>query len=161
VNVADRDRWAATLGTAGWLFLVAWLALLVTQLRRAAILKSSPFEDGVWGQRAEIVSFVTLPQNLVVLVPAVACAALAAALTSPHPEMQSIWRTRLNRFAAGACYVAIALATFGILDVFAQNPDSDGAVAAVLPRAAGVLMAVGMVRVCLLVERQTPSSPRL
>ena len=56
----ERARWARALATAGWLFVVASLAFVTAVIRRASALRSGSFEDGVWDQRVEIVSFVSL-----------------------------------------------------------------------------------------------------
>jgi len=139
--------------------------LLVAQVRRAALLDSSSFEDGVWGQRIEWMSFVSLPQNMVVLVPAAACAALASVLVADLARRRALWSAQLNRVTAGANLVAIGLGTLGVLDVLVQNPDEDGSIAAILTRVGGVMMAIGMIVVSLHVEHsgdgQPPTSPRL
>jgi hypothetical protein len=144
--VGDRTRWARLLTTAGWLFVISWLLLLVAQIRRAALVRSSPFEDGVWGQRIEWVSFVALPQNLIVLVPGAGCA--VAALILPEAPDRSMWTAQLNRLAAGACVVAAVLSVLGMLDVLVQSPDADGSIAALLTRLGGLLMAIAMLIVC-------------
>ena len=164
----DRQRWAVALTTAGWLVLAAYLLLLIAQVRRAFAVTVSSFEDGVWGQRIELVSFVALPQNLVILVPAAAAGVAAVTLLRDTPEaLQGSWARQLVRVVAGLCYVIVALAVLGILDVLMQTPDSVGGTSAILTRVGGILMAIGMIRVCLEAERwamdvgQAPRSPRL
>ena len=76
MTVSDRIRWIATATYVGWLTLSAYIALIIIELRRAAAISESRFEDGVWGQRIEIVSFVALPQNAVILVPPAIAAAV-------------------------------------------------------------------------------------
>jgi hypothetical protein len=156
VSLAERDRqrWAMTLTTAGWLVLVAYLLLLIAQIRRAFAITVASFEDGVWGQRIETVSFVTLPQNLVILVPAAAAGVAAVMLLRDTPEvLHGSWARQLVRVVAGLCYVVVALAVLGIVDVLMQTPDSVGGTAAILTRVGGILMAIGMIRVCLEAER--------
>lgn len=150
----DRQRWSAALTTAGWLVLAAYLLLLIAQIRRAFAITLSSFEDGVWGERIETISFVTLPQNLIILVPAAAAGVTAVMLLSDSPtEVQGSWARQLVRIVAGLCYVVIALAGLGIIDVLAQTPDAVGGTAAILTRIGGILMAIAMIRVCLEAER--------
>jgi hypothetical protein len=156
VSLVDRDRqrWAMALTTAGWLVLAAYLLLLIAQIRRAFAVTVSSFEDGVWGQRIETVSFVTLPQNLVILVPAAAAGVAAVMLLRDAPlQLQGSWARQLVRVVAGLCYVVVVLAVLGIVDVLMQTPDSVGGTSAILTRVGGILMAIGMIRVCLEAER--------
>jgi hypothetical protein len=164
----DRQRWAVALTTAGWLVLAAYLLLLIAQVRRAFAVTVGSFEDGIWGQRIELVSFVALPQNLVILVPSAAAGVASVMLLAVTPEaLQGSWARQLVRVVAGLCYVIVALAVLGILDVLMQTPDSVGGTSAILTRVGGILMAAGMIRVCLEAERwaidvgQAPRSPRL
>src|SRR3954447_5584339 len=150
----ERQRWSLALTTAGWLVLIAYLLLLVAQIRRAFAITVGSFEDGVWGERIETISFVTLPQNLVVLVPAAAAGVAAVLLLHDTSiELQGSWARQLVRIVAGLCYVLIALASLGIIDVLAQTPDAVGGTAAILTRIGGILMAIAMIRVCLEAER--------
>ena len=87
-------------------------------------------------------------------------------------EMQGSWARQLVRIVAGLCYVLVALAVLGIVDVLMQTPDAIGGTTAILTRVGGILMAIAMIRVCLDAERsvievrqpdpaQLPRSPRL
>ena len=150
----DRQRWAVALTTTGWLVLAAYLLLLIAQIRRAFAVTVASFEDGVWGQRIELVSFVTLPQNLVILVPAAVAGIAAVLLLRETPEgVHGSWARQLVRVVAGLCYVVVVLAVLGIVDVLMQTPDSVGGTSAILTRVGGILMAIGMIRVCLEAER--------
>jgi hypothetical protein len=154
VGERDRVRWAVALTTAGWLALSAYLLFLIGQIRRAIAVRVGSFEDGVWGQRIELVSFVTLPQNLVILAPAAAAGAGAMVLLRDLPdELQGSWARQLVRIVAGLGYVAVALAVLGIVDVLWQTPDSVGGTSAILNRVGGILMAIALVRVCSEAER--------
>ena len=73
----EAIRWARATGLAGWLFLLAYLGVVTGQVRRAASLSSASFDDGLWWQRVETISFAAIPQNLIVLVPAAAAAVAA------------------------------------------------------------------------------------
>jgi len=158
VNAIERERWARAFVTAGWLFAATFLLILVGQIRRALAVKQASFEDGVWGQRAEIVSFVTLPQNIVILVPAAVAAVGAGWLMTGAGLDPLPWARQLVRVVAGVSYVAIGLAVLGIVDVFAQSPDRVEGTIAVLNRVGGILIASAMVRVCLESERSMVTS---
>lgn len=149
----ERVRWARVITTAGWLFLVAYLAIVTSQIRTAFALRRASFEDGLWGQRIEQISFVTIPQNLVVLAPAAAAGVAASLIARGRSDGRQIWAAQLVRAAAGLCSVVIVLALLGVVDVFFRSPDTVGDVAAVLQRIGGILMSIAMIRVCLEVER--------
>ena len=150
----ERQRWSVALTGAGWMILAAYLLLLIAQIRRAFAVTVSSFEDGVWGERIETISFVTLPQNLVILVPAAAAGVAAVLLLHDSPEeVRGSWARQLVRIVAGLCYVVVAIAVLGIVDVLVQTPDALGGTTAILTRVGGILMAIAMIRVCLAAER--------
>ena len=155
--------WARALATTGWLVLLAYLAFLIGLIRRASAISSSSFEDGVWGQRFEVVAFAALPQNLAVLIPAAAAAAGASVLASGRAEPTAMWITQLVRTVAGTAYVVALLGVLGIVDEFWQTPDSIGGTGSMLNRIGGLLMVIAVIRICLEAERgaQTPRSPKL
>ena len=154
LDARERQRWSVALTGAGWMILAAYLLLLIAQIRRAFAVTVSSFEDGVWGERIETVSFVTLPQNLVILVPAAAAGVAAVLLLHDSPEqLQGSWARQLVRIVAGLCYVVVAIAVLGIGDVLVQTPDALGGTTAILTRVGGILMAIAMIRVCLAAER--------
>ena len=155
VNDHERVRWARTLTTAGWLFVLAYLTFVTSTVRRVIAITQSSFEDGVWGQRIEILSFVGLQQNVIMLVPAAAAAIAATIVLRGVLDRTDIWLAQLTRVVAGLSYVIIILAALGMIGVFFQTPDSTGDLEALLGRAGGVLMAVAMIRLCLAAERST------
>ena len=149
----ERVRWARALGVAGWLFLLAYLGIVIAQVRRAAAISTPSFEDGLWWQRVEQISFAARPQNLVVLVPAAAAAVVGTLAVRTVVDAAVVWIGHLVRIVAGTCYVAIAIAALGVIGVFFRNPDNVGDVQAVLGGVGGMLMAVAMVKLCLEAER--------
>jgi hypothetical protein len=153
VNAIDRERWARAIVTAGWLVTGSYLLYLIGQIRRALAVSQASFEDGVWGQRVEQISFAALPQNLVILVPAALAGVGATWLMLGAGLDQVPWTRQLVRVVAGVSLVTMVLAVLGILDVFAQSPDWVGGSIAVLNRVGGILMAWAMIRVCLESER--------
>ena len=153
MNHTERLRWARALTTAGWLFVVAYLAFVTAMFRRASALKSGSFDDGVWGQRIEIMSFVSIHQNVVMLAPAAAACVGATLLVGDVVDRTDLWLTRLVRVVAGLSYVVIAVAGIGIIALFFRSPDSVSDLGALLGRLGGILMAIAMIRVCLEAER--------
>lgn len=153
MNVHDRVRWGRALTTAAWLFVVAYLAFVTSTVRRVTRVREGSFEDGAWGQRVEILSFVSLPQNLIVLVPAAAAGVAATLLVGSIVDRREIWLAQLVRVVAGLGYVVIAIAVLGIVGVFFRSPDSVGDVDAVLNRVGGILISIALIRVCVEAER--------
>ena len=154
----ERVRWAKALTTFGWLFVVAYLAFVTAMVRRASALKSGSFDDGVWGQRIEIMSFVSIHQNVTMLVPAAAACVGASMLTRGTVDRPDIWLAQLVRVVAGVSYVIIAIAVIGIIGLFFRSPDSVGDFGALLGRIGGILMSVAMIRLCLEAERSAAGS---
>jgi hypothetical protein len=151
VTVSDRIRWIATATYVGWLTLSAYIALIIIELRRAAAISESRFEDGVWGQRIEIVSFVALPQNAVILVPPAIAAAVAGALIAAlHPDDRPdlTWSRRLARVTGGIAFIVIALAAIGIIGIPFRYADPLADLAAIVGRLAGVAIAIAVIRLC-------------
>ncbi len=149
----DRLRWAKALTTAGWLFVVGYLAFITATFRRASALRTGSFEDGLWGQRIEIMSFVSVAQNVILLVPAAGAAVGATLLIGAAADQRQMWLTQLVRVVAGLSYVIIAIAVVGIMAVFFRTPDSVTDLADLLGRIGGIVMSLAMIRVCLEAER--------
>ena len=151
----DRIRWAQALVFAGWMFALAYVGVLVAQVRRATAVRQSSFPDGVWGERIEFVSFATLPQNVVILVPGVAATIAAAWLARPLVAPVVVHISRLIRVMAGLAFVIIALGVVGIVAMFFRNVDWVGDVDALLGRLGGVLIGLAIVRLCTEAEHDT------
>ena len=79
---------------AGWLLLGGSIGFIAFQLERVRIVTEQPFA-GVWDQRIEVLSFLMLPSNLVVLAPATFVAAIATWLAGAEREP---WLNTLLRF---------------------------------------------------------------
>ena len=146
---SDRLRWVRALTTAGWIALVSYLGIVAIEVRRAAAITTSRFEDGVWGQRVEIISFVTLPQNIAVLMLPVATAVTTAVmLAGVHPDDRgdTVWLTRLTTVTGGVCVVAIFLALLGIGGIPFRYADPLADLGALVGRLSGIAMAAGALR---------------
>ena len=151
----DRVRWARALTLVGWLFLIAYLGFVTSQVRRAFAITRASFEDGLWWQRIEQISFVSLPQNLMVLVPAAAAAAIGTVLVRSVVDHSVLRLAQLVRVVAGLSAVVIVIAALGIVGIFFRNPDSVGDLAAFVSRLGGILMSIAMIRVCLEADRSS------
>ena len=86
-------------------------------------------------------------------VPAVAAAVVGTILTSSLVDPSVVVLRQLVRFAAGTCYVVILIGAVGIIGVFFRNPDTASDLSALLGRVGGILMAAGMIKLCLEAER--------
>ncbi|MCB0966217.1 MAG: hypothetical protein KDB37_05230 [Ilumatobacter sp.] len=150
----DRLRWARALVFTGWVFAFAFAGYLITQIRRAVAISNGSFEDGVWGQRIELVSFATLPQNAIIVVPGLAAAIAAAWLVRPLVDPVVVQVRWLIRILAGLAYVIIAVGVVGIVAVFFRNFDSVGDVGAILGRLGGVAIGAAVVRLCTEAEHE-------
>jgi len=144
-----RVRWVDALTTAGWCLWLAYLGIVAIELRRAFAITTSSFEDGVWGQRVETVSFVAIPQNSIVLVVSALSVALASMMWSGiHPDdkppRQSL--QRLATMVGGVAIVVIGIALLGIGGIPFRYADPLADLGALVGRIAGVAVAVACLR---------------
>jgi hypothetical protein len=153
MSEGEREHWSRLLTKVGWLFTLAEVAIAAAIVNRARAVTTSSFEDGVWGQRAEILSFLGLPQNVVVLVPAAAAAAAATLIGHGTFAALEPWLERLLRLVAGLALAVIALGVVGIIDVLARAGDSISDFSDIVNRLGGILMGVAVARLCLESER--------
>lgn len=153
MNEADRLRWARALWVGGWLCLVSYVGIIVYLVRRAAAIGEASFEDGLWWQRVEQVSFAALPQNLIVLVPAAAAAVTGTVLVRTVVDRLVLSLAQLTRVIAGVAFVVIALAGLGIVGIFVRQSDGIADVQAFMLRLGGILMSIAIVRLCFEAER--------
>ena len=143
-----------TLTLAGWLLLGGPIAFLAFQIDRVRGVTEQPFAS-MWDQRIEVLSFLMLPPNLVVLAPAVFVAALAAWLAGTDVEA---WLTTLLRFSAG---LAIALGVIGVVSIVSiMVRDEAGPVdiESLLLRLGGVTFAAGLAIICRAADGSTSAT---
>lgn len=149
----ERLRWARALATAGWLFVLAYVGFITWQVRRAFLITEASFEDGLWWQRIEQISFISQPQILMVLVPAAACAALGTVLVRTLVDHAVVTLSQLTRVVAGLGGVAAVIAALGIIGIFFRNADGVGDLGAFVRGLGGIAIAVAIIRICLEGER--------
>ncbi len=149
----EREHWARASTTAGWLVVVGYLGIVVLQIDRARRTTEAAFEDGVWGQRIEQVSFVAIPQNIIVLFAAALVAVGAVGVGRGTLADADVWLDRLVRVVAGTAIVAILFAVIRVLDVVIRDPETGGDLPDIVSRLSGILIGIAVVRLCLAAER--------
>jgi hypothetical protein len=157
VDDADRVRWAKTLTTAGWLFLLAYLGVLAGLIRRAFSIEPSSFDDGAWGLRIETIAFAAIPQNIVILVPAAAAASAGVLIGKTLINAREMWLAQLVRATAGLSYVLVLISSIRLIAIITDNPGGVGDFRSILAHLGGIAIALAMARVCLESERSFTS----
>ena len=157
----ERIRWARALLFAGWIFVAAYLTLLVIQIRRASIITESRFEDGVWGQRIETVSFATRPQFVLVVVAATAAGVIGLLLVRNAGDPSELALSALVRVVGGMSLLIALLAIVGIIAIFFRSGDSVTDLETVMGRAGGMLIAIACLRLCTEAERSPDPHDRV
>jgi hypothetical protein len=149
LTAAQRTGLVRDLTLAGWLLLGGSIGFVAFQLQRVRDVSEQPF-GSVWDQRIEVLSFLMLPPNLVVLAPAVFVAAVATWLAGPQ---QGPWLSALLRIAAS---IAITLAVVGVVSVVSILVRDDGGPndnEGVYLRLGGIALAAGLTIVCRAADR--------
>ena len=136
---------------AGWLLLGGSLGFIAFQYGRVRDVGEQAFGT-VWDQRIEVLSFLMLPPNLVVLAPAVFVAAVAtwAAGTDRDP-----WLTALLRVSAGLAITLGVIGVVSIISILVRDEAGPSDIEGVFLRVGGVSLAAGLVVVCRTADRLT------
>ncbi len=143
-----------TLTTAGGLAFVGWLAFVLRQVSLVRRVRESQLA-GLWEQRLEVLSFIVLAPNMVVLVPAAAAAATATWMSGPTQELRLAVLLRLIQWSAAAMIVIGALS---IVSALFGDLDDAGRLEDVTLRIGGMLIAAAIIVVCRGAERTTPGA---
>ena len=138
--------------TAGWLAFVCWLGFLFWVIGRVVRVSEQRFA-GIWEQRIEVMSFIVLPPNALILVPATILACLAAWLSGPAESLSVAVLLRMVTWAAVAQIVIGALSIITIL--FTETGSPTGA-QDLAQRVAGICMMSAITVVTRAIERTTP-----
>lgn len=125
---------------AGWLLLGGTIGFIAFQLDRVRGVGEQPFAS-VWDQRIEVLSFLMLPPNLIVLAPAVFVAALATWLAGNE---QDPWLTTLLRLGAGVAITFAVIGVLSIVSIIARDEAGTFDIEGVFLRLGGVAMAAGL-----------------
>jgi hypothetical protein len=149
----ERQLWARASTTAGWLFLLGYLAIVAVQIDRARRITTASFDDGVWGERIEVVSFVAVPQQMTVLAPAAIAAVGATLFAAGTLAEVEPWIDRLVLFVAGTAIAATVAAIVGVIAVVAREGDPSWDFGDLVSRLGGIAIGIGIVRLCLAAQR--------
>ncbi|MEM1333794.1 MAG: hypothetical protein AAGG08_10075 [Actinomycetota bacterium] len=148
-----RDAFVRALTTAGWFAFVAWVLFIFRQVGRVTQINEPGF-GGVWEERIEVLSFVVLPPNAVVIVPAAALAILATWLSGARQTFDLAVLLRLVRW--GAVLQGVIAIVSAVTIVFTETGSPTEAQDVAL-RTSGLAMAAGVVVVALATERTSPA----
>ncbi len=143
-----------TLTTAGGLAFVGWLAFVLRQVSLVRRVSESQLA-GLWEQRLEVLSFIVLAPNMVVLVPAAAAAATATWMSGPTQELRLAVLLRLIQWSAVA---TILIGALSIVSALFGDLDDAGRLEDVTLRIGGMLIAAAIIVVCRGAERTTPGA---
>ncbi len=139
------------LTVAGWLLLGGTIGFIAFQLDRVRGVGEQPFAS-VWDQRIEVLSFLMLPPNLVVMAPALFVATVAAWLAGTDRDP---WLTTLLRVGAGLTITFSAIGVVSIVSIIVRDEAGTFDIAGVFLRLGGVAMAAGLAVICRTVDRMT------
>lgn len=129
---------------AGWLLLGGSFGYIGFQLERVRNVSEQPFGT-LWNQRIEVLSFLTLPPNLVVLAPPVFVAAVATWLAG---SSRDVWLSTLLRLCAGLAITFAVIAAVSIASIVLSNEPGPGDAAGVMLRLGGIALSAGLAVVC-------------
>lgn len=142
----DRERWGRVLTLAGWCSYAAYLAIVLSTLDRVRTAPRSQVFDSVWDQRLELLSFAMIPQQIVVLAPAVAIVVLTGLdVVDAGPSRV------LRRAVELTSFVAVAIGALDIVSTLLRD-NGGGPVewSEILLRLGGILLASSYLAVCRL-----------
>jgi hypothetical protein len=134
---------------AGWLLLGGSFGFIAFQLERVRSVSEQPFAS-VWDQRIEVLSFLMLPPNLVVLAPAVFVATIATWLAGRDREP---WLSTLLRVVAAIAITMGAIGVVSILSILTRDETGPSDIEGVMLRIGGICLAAGLALICRTVDR--------
>jgi hypothetical protein len=144
-----RTRLVHDLTVAGWLLLGGSFGFIAFQLDRVRDVTAQPFGT-VWDQRTEVLSFLMLPPNLVVLAPPVFVAAVATWLAGGRRDP---WLVALLRLSAALAITYAVIGIVSILSILSLDEPGPGDFGGVMMRLGGVAIAAGLAAVCRTADR--------
>ncbi len=136
---------------AGWLLLGGSFGFIAFQLERVRGVGAQPF-GSVWDQRIEVLSFLMLPPNLVVLAPAVFVAAVTTWIAG---SARDPWLTTLLQIAAGLAITLAVIGVVSIISILVRDESGPSDIEGAMLRIGGVSLATGLALVCRAVDRAT------
>lgn len=148
----SRSDLVQALTTAGWFTFVAWLGFLFWVIGRVVRVGEQQF-GGVWEQRIEVLSFIALPPNSVMLVPAALLACCASWLSGPVQSLSVAVLLRLVRWAALGL---VAVSAISFVSILVNETGSPTETQDLAQRVSGILMGVAIAKVTSAIERLSP-----
>jgi len=148
-----RARLVRDLTIAGWLLLGGSVGFILFQLERVRGVSEQPF-GGIWDQRIEVLSFLMLPPNLVVLAPSVFVAATACWLAGDDRET---WLNTLVRLVAGIAITMVFIGAVAIVSILLRDENGPSDIEGVFLRLGGMSLAAGLAVLCRSADRSTGS----
>ena len=136
---------------AGWLLLGGPIGFVAFQFERVRSIGEQPFAS-VWDQRIEVLSFLMLPPNQVVLVPAIAVAVAAVWLAGAERD---VWLNTLLRLTAALAITYLVIGVISIVSILARDDAGSFDTDSVFLRLGGVAMAAGLTIICRTADRAT------
>lgn len=137
------------LTVAGWLLLGGPIGFVAFQFERMRGVTDQPFAS-VFDQRLEVLSFLMLPPNLVVIAPATFVAAIATWLAGPGAE---VWLNTLLRFVAALAITLGAVGAVSIVSTLASNDGGPIDFEGIFLRSGGIAMAAGLALICRIADK--------
>ena len=134
---------------AGWLLLGGSFGFIAFQLERVRDVGEQRFAS-IWDQRIEVLSFLMLPPNLVVLAPPVFVASTAIWLAGTERDS---WLSTLLRLCAGLAIIYAVIGIASIASIVISNEPGPGDFGSVMIRLGGVALASGLAVVCRTADR--------
>jgi hypothetical protein len=151
----DRTALVRQLTTAGWLFLGGSIGLISFQLERVRSIRGSGAAfAGAWDQRLEVLSFLMLPPNLVVLAPAALIAATAGWLAGPEHDT---WLVTLLRLITGIAIAMFLIGVVSIISILLRDNTGPSEIDGVFLRIGGMSLAAGIAVLCRTAEKYQPA----
>jgi MFS family permease len=152
----DHTALIRRLTIAGWLFLGGSIGLISFQLERVRSIRGSgaAFADA-WDQRLEVLSFLMLPPNLVVLAPAALIAATASWLAGPERDT---WLVTLLRLITGIAIAMFVIGVVSIISILLRNDTGPSEIDGVFLRIGGMSLAAGIVALCGPASKNQPAT---
>ncbi len=151
----ERSSTAAViraLTSAGMLCYLGWLLFFFRQVERVFRVSPQRFA-GLWDQRLEVLSFVVLPPNIVIIIPAAACASAATWLAGPAQELDLAILLRLTRWSVN---LLGGIAAFSAVSTLITDSGSPTGVGDAAIRVGGMMFAIATSQFCRAAGRQAP-----
>ena len=134
---------------AGWLLLGGSFGFIAFQVERVRGVGEQRFAS-IWDQRIEVLSFLMLPPNLLVLAPPVFVAAVATWLAGRERDT---WLSTLLRLAAALAIIYAAIGIVSIVSIILSDEPGPGDFGSVMMRLGGVSLAAGLAVICRTADR--------